>query len=105
MVDGEAKSGGGGADGSPNNVAMPHEFEAITANAGVVKVDGLPITFSCFSRPGNDPMKRSKENQDSMTVIPELPGTIVKPLPMSTRYQCMLLFLDGSETYTVLHEN
>lgn len=70
MVDGEAKSGGGGADGSPNNVAMPHEFEAITANAGVVKVDGLPITFSCFSRPGNDPMKRSKENQDSMTVIP-----------------------------------
>lgn len=44
--------------------------DSITANAGVVKVDGLPITFSCFSRPGNDPMKRSKENQDSMTVIP-----------------------------------
>jgi len=31
MVDGEAKSGGGGADGSPNNVAMPHEFEAYVA--------------------------------------------------------------------------
>lgn len=29
----------------------------------------LPLTYACFSRPGNDPMKNEKENQDSMTVI------------------------------------
>lgn len=36
---------------------------SFTANSGDTKAQALPITFACFSRPGNDPMKRSKENQ------------------------------------------
>lgn len=52
-----------------DDISMPHTFKAQTTDSGDIEVAGLPIRYACLSRPGNDPMKRMKENQDSMTVI------------------------------------
>jgi serine/threonine protein phosphatase PrpC len=35
---------------------------------------GLPVRWAVLTRPGNDPMKRVKENQDSCVVIDEFAG-------------------------------
>ena len=45
-----------------DRVRAPRGCRRVT-DCGDTKVDGLPITYGCYSRPGNDPMKRSKENQ------------------------------------------
>jgi serine/threonine protein phosphatase PrpC len=33
-----------------------------------------PVRFACLSRPGNDPMKRIRENQDCFTVVDGFAG-------------------------------
>lgn len=41
------------------------------ASRNVVQAKHLPIVYGMYSRPGNDPMKDMKENQDSMVVHDE----------------------------------
>lgn len=57
----------------PGDAAVPFGVDAVGPTGGK-RLAGLPILYGAYSRPGNDPMKNAKENQDAMLVVEQFGG-------------------------------
>jgi len=55
------------------DAAVPFGVDAV-GPAGGKQHGKLPLRYGAYSRPGNDPMKNAKENQDAMVVVESFGG-------------------------------